>query len=399
MSSAVSFGRKWYILFCGLCMGAADLVPGISGGTIAFIMGFYNPLLDSLKTINSSSLRLLLTGRFHAFSQAVAWKFLLTLFAGIVLAFVSLSSFFHFLLGHEVYRIYLYSAFLGLILASFVFCLRQLKAWKAYHLVGLIFGAVIAYLLTNASSPFPTDDLYAVKIDLNTTEVTLNNYDAAQQLLTNLSHATLGAMLAKGLISSDTSIYSLQGGLIGKAADFVPQTGYRFDIWLMFCGALAVCALLLPGISGSYVLTLLGVYPLIITSLVDLIEGAKQLSFDQDAFFILLNVGIGILVGLFSFARVVSWLLKQYPDSTIAILSGFLIGALRSVWPFWTYEYALLPLKLQKGPQLLVIDPIWPSLLSPIFLWSVLCAAGGFALVFSVEYMAISTRSQRCKKI
>lgn len=381
--SAASPRHQWYILFCGICMGAADLVPGISGGTIAFIMGFYHPLLDSLKTINSTSLQLLVKGQWRSFFQVVAWKFLVTLLAGIVIAFISLSSFFHYLLGHEIYRVYLYSGFLGLILASFVFCLRQLKAWKIHHLLGLILGAVSAYFLTNASSSFPSEDLYAIKIELTTSA---SNYDATERLLTHLSHATLGAMLAKGLITSDTSIYSLQGGLIGKAADIVPEAGYRIDFWLMLCGALAVCALLLPGISGSYVLTLLGVYPLIISSLVDLIEGAKQFTFDQEAFFVLLNVGIGILVGLVSFARMVSWLLKTYPDSTIAILSGFLIGALRSVWPFWTYEYALLPLKLHKGPQLLVIDPVWPTFFSPVFLLSLVCAAIGFGLVFTVEH-------------
>ena len=104
----------WRLFFCGLCMGAADLIPGISGGTIAFIFGFYQPLLENLKTFNLSAFQNLFKGKFKDFFQQVAWKFLLTLVSGIFCALICLVDLFHFILSHEIYRIYLYSTFLAL---------------------------------------------------------------------------------------------------------------------------------------------------------------------------------------------------------------------------------------------------------------------------------------------
>lgn len=396
VGSSVPSRGKWYVFFCGVCMGAADLVPGISGGTIAFIMGFYPQLLDSLKTINGSSLCLLLKGQWRLFAQAIAWKFLLPLLAGIVLSLIVLSSFLHCLLGHEVYRIYLYSVFSGLILASFVFCIRQLEAWRARHFIGLICGVAVAYLFTEKFNAPNSEGQYAIKLYVNQGHVPVSNYNSADQMLTHLSRVTLGAMLAKEIINSDTPIYSLQGELVGKAADLaILRCGYKVDPWMGLCGALAICALLLPGISGSYILTLLGAYPLVIHALVDLTEGLQRFSLDKDASVVLLNLGIGILLGAATFSRGVSWLLKQYPDATIAILAGFMIGALRSVWPFWSYEYMLLPLKLHKGPQLLVMNPVWPSIFSPVFVISLFYALAGFGLVFFAEYFANSPYAKK----
>lgn len=381
--------KGWLLFLCGICMGAADLVPGISGGTIAFIMGFYSQLLNAIKSINASSLKLLLKGDVRLFFQAIRWRFLLTLITGIIVAFVSFASLFHYLLGHETYRIYLYSAFLGLILASFWFCIRQLTEWKAVHIVGMVFGAVIAYLFTGPFFETQSQGPFSVKIELNENFPSLNNYDAKRGLLTHLSDYTLGAMFSKGLIAPDADVYDLSGGVIGKVVDVAtPYRGYKLDPWLVFCGIIAICGLLLPGISGSYLLTLLGVYPLVIGSLADFVEGLFAFSIDFDSFYTLFSLLIGILIGFAVFARAVSWLLKEYPKISIAVLSGFMIGALRSVWPFWTYDYALLPLKLQKGPQLLLINPICPSLTSPIFFYALIFTAIGFGSIFLVEYLA-----------
>jgi putative membrane protein len=147
-----SFADAFYLFLCGICMGAADLVPGISGGTIAFIMGFYQPLLESIKTLNVSAFKLLISFKFRAFSEQVAWKFLLQLLLGIGVAFCTLASLFHFILGHEVYRVYFYALFMGLITASFVFCLRQISRWTLTSLLALLIGIVSAYCLTGTIS-------------------------------------------------------------------------------------------------------------------------------------------------------------------------------------------------------------------------------------------------------
>lgn len=370
-------------------MGVADLVPGISGGTIAFIMGFYQNLLNSIKTINVGSLKFLLKFQFKAFFDVVAWRFLLSLLSGILLSFVVLSQFFQAILEHEVYRVYLYSGFLGLVLASFWLCVRQVRDWDMKHMMGLLLSAVAAYAFTSNIVFDQNQGLYAIKMGLPGNIHSFYNYDNENGLLTHLTPSTLGALVTKGLIAGTDDVYNNQGNMIGHVQDIaLPYAGYKIDPWLMFCGAIAICALLLPGISGSYLLNLLGVYPVVIGALADFIAGIASFTFDSEAFYILFSLGIGIVAGAVLFARFVSWLLKQYPSFTMALLSGFMIGALRSVWPFWSYEYVLLPLKIHKGPQLLLQNPIWPSVTSPLFFWGAICTFVGFTLVFTVEFLA-----------
>lgn len=383
--------KGMYLFFCGMCMGAADLIPGISGGTIAFIMGFYFPLLESLKSFNYSTLKLLLSGRWSSFFQITGWKFLVTLVSGMFCSFFLFANFIHYILIHEVYRVYLYSAFLGLILASFYFCIRQIKHWSTKEVLGIVLGAIIAFFLTGSSfSNAHSQGPYAVKMALEyDNNRLLTNYLPESQLLINLSEQTLDGMLAKGVIELNTPLYNNKGDPLGLISDYVIPTKFSFlNSWLIFCGAVAICALLLPGISGSYLFTLLGVYPLIIGSLADWIAHIKHGTFDWDSFEVLLNVAIGIVIGVALFARFLSWLLKTHPGLSLAVLSGFMLGALRSVWPFWSYVYALEPLKLEKGPQLEVINPIWPSNSMEELLLGALFALAGFTLVLFIEMFA-----------
>ena len=385
----------WTLFFCGVCMGTADLVPGISGGTIAFILGFYQPLLESLKTLNWTAFQHLFSGRWQIFAQKVAWKFLLTLMGGIVCAFISLANLFHFILSHEVYRIYLYATFLGLILASFVFCMRQMRVWNWKRLVGLCTGALIAYLLTETTLVPAVEGNYAVPLELESKTIPLRNYDSDDHLLTDLSAQTLGILLTQGLLQDTTPVYNQQRVLIGLVGEFVvPYRVTFFNGWLVMSGALAICALLLPGISGSYILTLLGVYPLVIEALVDFLYALSHVSFNIEAFAVLWSVGLGIGIGSLGFARIVSWLLRDYPDQSLALLSGFMIGAMRSVWPFWSYEYIVLPLKLYKGPQLVALHPFLPSWDSPLMWQAIFCTLAGFVLVFALEAYVQRKRQQ-----
>lgn len=285
-----------YLYLCGFCMGAADLVPGISGGTIAFILGFYPSLIKALKSFNLEAFKLLFTGQWRAFLQKTEWRFLATLISGIVTAFAVLSGSIHFVLEHETYRSYLYAAFLGLILASFFLCIRQVKKWCPKMVLGLAVGALSAFLLTTA---------------------------------------------------------------VPEVNGEIPDSG-----WIMFSGALAICAMLLPGISGSYVLSLMGVYPLFIGSLANLFGHLKFGIIDWDAAAILLYLGVGIVVGVLLFSRFLSWLLRTHPDLSLAVLCGFMIGGLRTVWPDWNSVEAV-----------------------QLALWM----AVGFSCVFGIEFVAKGT--------
>ncbi len=318
----------WQV-FCGMCMGAADLVPGISGGTIAFIMGIYQGLIGSLKTFKPSVFMLLFQLRFKAFFNALAWEFLLALIIGASISFFMFAELFDEILNHEMYRVRLYSAFMGLILASTYFCAKEVKQWEWKSCSFLVLGGLIAFALTGTDVALPTLE---------------SEYEGVK--------------------------------------------GSTINITMMVCGAIAICAMLLPGVSGSYLLTILGVYPTVIGALADFTRGLKSFELDSDAFFILLSLALGIMVGAICFARILSWVLKYYHDLTVALLTGFMIGALRSVWPYWTYTYKLVPLRIEKGPQIMNVDPLMPDLSAASTWISFAFLLVGFAIVFAVSALA-----------
>jgi putative membrane protein len=320
--------RGWRLFLSGICMGAADLVPGISGGTIAFLLGFYQPLMASIKSISWPAFQLLLKGKWQLFTVKIQWRFLLTLLSGIVLAIAFLAHPFHYFLSHPHYRVYVYGIFFGLILASFIFCVGHVHKWSPLVVCAFCVGALAAFFLT---------------------------FDAR-----------LNA--------------------VGYTGQFVSHNHPIFlNIWLIVCGAIAACALLLPGISGSYLLTILGVYPLVIEALAKFLSEITLFSFNMEAFGILSSLGVGVMLGSLIFSRGISWLLNCFPDATLALLSGFVIGAIRSVWPFWSYEYMLVPLKISKGPQLIPLDPFFPPLNS-IETWVVIFSSmSAFGLVILLE--------------
>lgn len=384
----------------GMCMGAADIVPGISGGTIAFIMGFYDDLLRSISSFNLKALADLCRLRIKSFFDQVGWEFLTALFIGIAISFITLASYFDYILGHEVYRIYLYAAFFGLIVASIYFCAKQMDEWKPLYIVGFFVGAVIAFFLTDTQlKPINTEPKFEVQVESRWEhhQKPLVNYDYERQMLLNVAQTTLSAMVAKGSITPNTTAIAQASQTPGRVGDFADHT-YKpgLEMWLVMCGAIGIMAMLLPGISGSYMLTILGVYALAIGALTDFINGLKSGQFLTDDFYILASLAIGIVVGALLFSRVVHWMIRHYRSLTIATMIGFMVGALRSVWPFYSYEYELNPLKLEKGPILIALDPILPKWNSEVVLYAAGFALLGFFLVIVIEWVA--HRKHKLKK-
>ncbi|MFW6115366.1 MAG: DUF368 domain-containing protein [Thermodesulfobacteriota bacterium] len=234
----------------GFCMGAANVIPGVSGGTMALILGIYEELIDAVASLNIKVLRLAAALRIRAALEAVSWPLLLPVGLGILLATLMLARILSVLL--ESYPVIIWSFFFGLILASVFTVSRVVQRWNKY-----VFGA-----------------------------------------------AALGAVGAFFLF-----------GLVPTAT---PNA-----IWFLFIsGALAMCAMILPGISGAYILVLLGKYRYALEALN---KG------DLAALFIL---AAGAVVGLLSFVRVIGWLLKRYHDITMAVLIGLMLGSLRQIWPW-----------------------------------------------------------------
>ena len=241
----------------GVCMGASDIVPGVSGGTMAFILGIYEELIDSIRTVGRPHfLQAVFKFRIKEIFQTLNWEFLLSIVIGILIAIITLSHALENLLENQ--PVYLWSFFFGLVLASVLLVSKRLKQWNLTLFTILLVGAVGAYLLV-------------------------------------------------GLVPLHT-----------------PN-----DWWfLILSGAIASCALILPGVSGAFLLVLLGKYQYVLGSVNDLRGG------DWQAAVPLIFVSIGAAIGLVTFAQLLGWLFKKYHDLTVALLIGLMVGSLRKIWPW-----------------------------------------------------------------
>lgn len=253
----------------GACMGAADVIPGVSGGTIAFIMGIYDKFVASLAAINAEAVKLFFTGKFKEFWRHINGGFLLSLVVGIGVSVISLATVMQTLLSD--FPIQTWAFFFGLIVASSIFILRGISGWGLREILFLIGGVVLGVVICTLS-PTQTPDA----------------------------------------------------------------------LWFIFLsGAIAICAMILPGISGSFILLILGKYQYILGAVSDLVAG-------QNVVGNLLIIGvfaIGAVVGILSFSKFLHWLLSRWHKQALIILAGFIIGSLVKIWP-WSNPEAIAQAEL-----------------------------------------------------
>jgi putative membrane protein len=242
--------QHFWLFLKGIAMGAADVVPGVSGGTIAFVTGIYTELLDSIKNINLQALKTLFKDGPRAFWQSINGTFLLVLGSGILLALLSLARGIHYLLMN--YPVWLWAFFFGLILASCWYIGKEIGRWGLAQLVLLALGAVIAGFISTAS----------------------------------------------------------------------PTSVTPTPLIILLAGSIAICAMILPGISGSFILLLMGLYE-------PVLGAVRQLDIQ-----LLGTFAVGAAIGLMAFSRLLSWLLHHYKDAMFALLTGFMAGSLLKVWPW-----------------------------------------------------------------
>jgi putative membrane protein len=246
-----------FTILKGMAMGLAEIIPGVSGGTIAFITGIYERLLNAIKAWNPGSFKLLFSGKFRSFWTAIDGWFLSSLLLGMAIGMVTGVFAVTWLMEH--YLEPLWGFFFGLIIASAILIIRQIHQWDLLRVILLLAGIAFAVLI----------------ISINPSEG---------------SHA----------------------------------------YWFIFLsGLIAVSALMMPGVSGSFMLLILGMYGFIIPTFKSLFTG-----FEMDNFIIILVFALGLLVGLLSFSRVLSWTFKRYHQSTLMVLTGFIIGSLYKIWPW-----------------------------------------------------------------
>ena len=250
---------KHYInlFFKGIAMGAANVIPGVSGGTIALITGIFEKLIDSIKAFDLTAIKLFFTGKWKEFAAKVNLDFLFAVFAGVAISILTIAKLFDYLFEH--YPVYIWSFFFGLILASVYFVGKTIDKWNFRVVFSLLAGTAIAIAISVMSPASENANLY----------------------------------------------------------------------YLFICGIVAACSMILPGLSGSFVLILLGNYQLV------MIDSVNSLNVG-----ILLPVVVGAGFGLVAFSHVLSWIFKRYKDLTIAVLSGFILGSLGILWPWKNVIYA-----------------------------------------------------------
>lgn len=289
----------------GMGMGAADVIPGVSGGTIAFITGIYEELIDSIKSVNLNALKLFFSFKLAAFWKAINGNFLLSVLLGIGISIFSLAKGLEYLLHH--YPILVWSFFFGLIVASAIYISRTIKKWDARTVIAGIAGIVVAYFITVISPA-----------EANTTW-----------------------------------------------------------LFIFISGSIAICAMILPGISGSFILVLLGMYKFILSAVGDLNIP------------VLLVFIAGAAIGIIAFSNLLSWLLKKFHNITIAVLSGFMVGSLNKVWPWKKITETFVDRHGEVRP--LAEKNILPGTYENLtgneawLLGAILLAVFGFALIFVVE--------------
>ena len=277
----------------GACMGAADVIPGVSGGTIAFITGIYDQLVGSIASINAEVFRLILQGRFKAFWRHINGGFLLSLIAGIGLSVITLAGLMQMLL--TTYPIQTWAFFFGLIVASSIFILRGISGWHLREYLMVILGV-----------------------------------------------------------------------LLGATVCTLSPTQTPAGLWFIFLsGAIAICAMILPGISGSFILLILGKYQYIMGCISDLVSGT-----DVTRNLLILGVfAAGALTGIIGFSKLLHWLLARWNKEVLIVMAGFIIGSLVKIWP-WGNPEAMLQAERAGGL-------LWG--------WALLFAIIGFSLVTIIE--------------
>lgn len=291
-----------------MAMGAADIVPGVSGGSIALIAGIYQELLNSINSFSVENLKLLGKLEVKAFYKAVNGSFLLSLLLGILSSIFALSSLITFLMSDH--PIPLWSFFTGLILVSAFLILKDINRWHAGVVLAVVTGTVIAWWVTN-----------------------------------------------------------------------LPPTTTPDALWFTFVsGAIAICAMILPGISGSFILLILGQYEPILQAV------------NERNFLKLFVFAAGCAVGILSFSRVVSWLLKKYHSATIGLLSGFMLGSVNELWP-WKVVTAWRTSSSGEQKPFLTENILPGSYLEqvgeqPQILAAVLAFSFGIGLVLFIEWLA-----------
>ena len=292
--------KMYFNLFLkGIAMGVANVIPGVSGGTIALITGIYEELIDSLKSFDKKALKYILSFKINEFIDYTNLYFIIAVFGGSIFSVFSIANLFKFLFSN--YPLYIWSFFFGLIIASIFFVGKRINKWNKSSVIALILGIIIALSFTHISPASENNNLFFV----------------------------------------------------------------------FFCGIIGISGMMLPGLSGSFILILLGNYELLLVKAV------------ADLNIIILSVFfLGSLFGLLSFSHLLSWLLKKYKDQTLAILTGFIAGSLTIIWPWKEVKESI---KIGDEEKIIDYQLLIPQELNQENIMAIILIMMGIVIVYAIE--------------
>jgi len=246
------------LILKGFAMGAANVIPGVSGGTIALITGVFERLINAIKSFNATAVKLLFQGKFKSLIEHVDLYFLIALFSGMIASVITLARLLKYLFAN--YTVFVWAFFFGLILASVYYVGKTIKKWNLSVIITFAIGSAIAVSISMLNPATENDSFY----------------------------------------------------------------------YLILCGVVAICSMILPGLSGSFILILLGNYELV------MIQAVNDLDLS-----IIFPVMIGAVGGLIAFSHILSWIYKKHKDQTVSVLTGFILGSLAILWPWKNQIYKL----------------------------------------------------------
>ncbi len=294
--------KQYILLFLkGLAMGAANVIPGVSGGTIALITGIFEELIDSIKSLNIKAAKLLFTGKLKEFTEHINFYFLISVFAGIGISIFSFAKLLDFLFKN--YNVWVWAFFFGLILASVYFVAKTISKWNLSVILSFLIGTSIAIIITVLTPASQNNNIF----------------------------------------------------------------------YLFICGIVAVISMILPGLSGSFVLILMGNYQLV------MIDAVSTFNLK-----ILAPIALGAVIGLISFSHILSWIFKKFKNQTLATLAGFILGSLGILWP-WKDE-----ITKTFGDKIKVIGYNWhiPESLNSEVIFAIVFMIIGYLSIIIIEKTA-----------
>ncbi len=312
----------------GIAMGAANVIPGVSGGTVALITNIYEDFINALKSCNGTAIKLLFTCKFKEFSNHINLPFLTAILLGIVISIFSIAKLFEFLLKEHPTQIW--GFFFGLVLASIFYIGKTVKNWNWQNILTLLIGTSIALTISF------------------------------------LNPASL------------------------------PNTNYLF---IFICGVVGICGMILPGLSGSYILMLMGNYELLMVTSInilfdffkaistgnwDILSTHPEMSEHLIYFFIFL---LGSIFGIITFSHIIAWIFKRYHDATLALLTGFVFASLSIIWP-WKKEDFDSDFLDRQGESMLVGQRYFPETLTNSDIWVIVCMLFGIVSIVLIEFLA-----------